>query len=108
MFYERFEALCKEKKVTPSRAVQDMGFSRSLAAKWKHTGDTPKAESLPVIAKYFGISVAELLDPNEKTASPATDGFTEKEQRFLYLLRQMDSLDQEWLEKRMMAMLESK
>lgn len=65
MFYERFEQLCKAKKVTPSRAVQDMGFSRALASKWKSTGETPKAETMLAISKYFGVNMADLLDENK-------------------------------------------
>jgi transcriptional regulator with XRE-family HTH domain len=61
MFYERFERLCRDRKISPSRAVQEIGFSRALAAKWKHTGDMPRAETLTAIAKYFGITVSELL-----------------------------------------------
>jgi transcriptional regulator with XRE-family HTH domain len=78
MFYEKFETLCKDRKITPSRAVQEMGFSRALAAKWKHTGDTPRADTLTVIAKYFGVSVAELLGEEKK---PAPEGELSEERR---------------------------
>jgi transcriptional regulator with XRE-family HTH domain len=78
MFYEKFELLCKDKKITPSRAVQEMGFSRALAAKWKHTGDTPRAETLTTIAKYFGVSVADLLGEEKK---PAPEGELSEERR---------------------------
>lgn len=78
MFYEKFETLCKDRKITPSRAVQEMGFSRALAAKWKHTGDTPRADTLTVIAKYFGVSVAYLLGEEKK---PAPEGELSEERR---------------------------
>lgn len=78
MFYEKFETLCKDRKITPSRAVQEMGFSRALAAKWKHTGDTPRADTLTVIAKYFGVSVADLLGEEKK---PAPEGELSEERR---------------------------
>lgn len=84
MFYEKFEMLCKDRKITPSRAVQEMGFSRALAAKWKHTGDTPRADTLTVIAKYFGVSVADLLgEEKEKTANPVVDGLSDYDIKML-------------------------
>jgi transcriptional regulator with XRE-family HTH domain len=55
-----------------------MGFSRALAAKWKHTGDTPRADTLTVIAKYFGVSVADLLGEEKK---PAPEGELSEERR---------------------------
>ena len=60
------------------------------------------------IADYLEISVDYLINGNEKTANPTVDGLTEREQRFLALLRQLDDLDQESIERRMLAMKESK
>ena len=88
MFYEKFETLCKDRKITPSRAVQEMGFSRALAAKWKHTGDTPRADTLTVIAKYFGVSVADLLGEEKK---PAPEGELNK----AALLKAVDTMSRE-------------
>ena len=89
MFYEKFETLCKDRKITPSRAVQEMGFSRALAAKWKHTGDTPRADTLTVIAKYFGVSVADLLG-EEKKPAPEGELGNEKIDKMNAILRRLD------------------
>lgn len=64
-------------------------------------------DKLQPIAAALGVTPAELLGI-EKTASHSADGYSEKEQRFLALLRQLDDLDQEAIERRMKAMLESK
>lgn len=69
MFYERFEQLCREKGVTPNKACVEMGYSRSLAAKWKNTGNNPRAEVLTKVADYFGITVSELLGEEKEIAS---------------------------------------
>lgn len=61
MFYNRFEALCEQKGVTPNRACLDMGLSRSIAAKWKNTGNNPRADVLAKIADYFGVTTSDLL-----------------------------------------------
>ena len=66
MFYDVFYELCKKNHVTPSKACTDMGLSRSLAAKWKNTGQNPSFEIIPKIANYFGVSTSYLLGEEEK------------------------------------------
>lgn len=38
-----------------------MGFSRSLAAKWKNEGSTPAGDTIAKIADFFGVTTDELL-----------------------------------------------
>ena len=66
MFYDRFVELCARKGVSPSRAVLDMGFSKSIITGWKK-GATPSQANLIRIADYFGKSVDE-IDQKEKPA----------------------------------------
>lgn len=61
MFYDNFCKLCEIKGVSCKRAALDMGFSNSITTKWKKTGATPNGETLAIIAKYFGVSINELL-----------------------------------------------
>lgn len=35
MFFERFLNLCKEKGLSPSKASQEIGFSKSSVTYWK-------------------------------------------------------------------------
>lgn len=65
MFYDRFRELCQQKGVSCNRAALDMGLSNATPTKWKKTGATPTVETLQLIADYFGVSTASLLD-NEK------------------------------------------
>ena len=76
MFSDRFESLCREKGVRPGKACQEMGVSRSLAAKWKSTGtEKPSADVLEKMSAYFGMSIDEIL--GKESAAPVTfDDFT--------------------------------
>ena len=76
MFSDRFEALCREKGVKPGRACQEMGVSRSLAAKWKATGtERPSADVLEKMSAYFGITIDEILG-KESAMGIGFDDFT--------------------------------
>lgn len=65
MFYDRFVELCAGKGVSPSRAVLDMGFSKSIITGWKK-GAAPSDVNLMRIANYFGISVGDLMEEQNK------------------------------------------
>ena len=61
-FYDKFLDLCNRRGVTPSRAAQEAGISRSLPSKWKKYPNTaPSTDIMKQISRYFGVSVNELL-----------------------------------------------
>ena len=66
MFYDLFIALCREKGICPSRAVEAIGMNRASAVKWKN-GTVPGGATLHKLAEYFGVSVDYLLG-NETSA----------------------------------------
>ena len=71
MFYDNFVNLCKRKKVAPSKAAIDAGFSKSLVSKWKANPNTvPTVDVLKKMSDYFGITVDELLGKEKQP----TDG----------------------------------
>lgn len=84
MFYDRFKALCENKKISPTRAAIDMGFSNSITTKWKKTGATPDGVTLAKIAEYFGITVDELFG---KEKQPADGELSDDEKAMLDLFR---------------------
>ena len=84
MFYDRFKALCENKKTSPTRAAIDMGFSNSITTKWKKTGATPDGVTLAKIAEYFGITVDELLG---KEKQPTDGELSDDEKAMLDLFR---------------------
>lgn len=62
MFYERFAALCAQRGISPSRAAEDAGLSKSTVTKWKRSPDSrPTGAVLEKLAQYFGVTVADLL-----------------------------------------------
>ena len=65
MFYDKFKQLCDVKGTTPTRAVEEMGLSRTIAVKWKKTGAVPRGKTLKIIADYFGVSESYLLSDDE-------------------------------------------
>ena len=68
MFFDIFEDLCQRKGVKPGRACSEMGFSRSLAAKWKATGtERPSADVLEKMSIYFKMSIDEILGSKKET-----------------------------------------
>lgn len=76
MLYDNFINLCKRKKIAPSKAAIDAGFSKSLVSKWKANPNTvPTVDVLKKISDYFGITVDELLgkekQPTEGELHPA-------------------------------------
>lgn len=74
MFYDRFVCLCNQKGVSPTRAALDAGISKSLVTKWKtNNAKDPSPDVLRKLAKYFNITVAELLG-EEPEKAPAESG----------------------------------
>ncbi len=73
MFYDRFKELCDKRGISCNRAALEMGLSNATPTAWKNRGLTPKADTLAVIAKYFGVTTDYLLGEESKKA-PATNG----------------------------------
>lgn len=61
-FFNKFELLCKEKGMTPTRVARDIGISQQTVSMWKKRSSTPKYETIKKIADYFDVTVEELLD----------------------------------------------
>ena len=62
MFYDKFKELCDKQGISCNKAALEMGLSNAAVPKWKKTGYTPRGDTLSKIAKYFGVSISELLD----------------------------------------------
>ncbi len=59
-FYDRFIELCKERQVSPSFVMKEIGLNKSNATFWKK-GSIPKGKTLQKLSDYFGVSVDCLL-----------------------------------------------
>jgi transcriptional regulator with XRE-family HTH domain len=105
---ERIKRLRKEKGMNAEALAEKCGLSPATIYRYEK-GDIENFgyDKLIPLAAALNVDPSYLLGV-EKTASHSADGYSEKEQRFLVLLRQLDDLDQEAIERRMKAMLESK
>lgn len=59
-FYSRFDALCKQKRMTHYQIAKECELGESMISKWKR-GKTPKIETLILLADYFSCSLDYLL-----------------------------------------------
>lgn len=90
MFLEIFERLCAEKKVSPNKALADIGMSNATYTNWKKRGSTPQGKNLQKIADYFGVTTGYLL--GEKPDTPtAEDPLTARLITLSELLSKTDS-----------------
>ena len=66
MFYDTFLYLCNQHGISPSAAVVDMGFQKSVATRWKN-GTVPRDANLMKVADYFGVTTDYLLTGEKKS-----------------------------------------
>ena len=69
MFYERYKILCMHKGVSPSKASEQIGFSKGLVSHWrtnyqKGIDVKPGMGIAKRIAEYFDVSLDYLLGHN--------------------------------------------
>lgn len=84
VFYDLYIQLCVQKGVSPSRAAEENGLSRTAVVKWKN-GSTPSGATVQKLAAYFGVTADYLMggtvpgDPVSTAQSPddiTCDDFT--------------------------------
>ena len=64
-FSEKLQALRKQKNLTQEELAEILFVSRTAISKWESGRGYPNIESLKAIAKFFGISIDELLSGEE-------------------------------------------
>lgn len=96
MFYSRFCALCKERGISPTTAVRQMGLSSGNSTYWKN-GRIPKTEVLECVAKFFGVSVDYLLGKTDVQTADKTE-ITSGDIKFALWGGDADIIDDEMLE----------
>ena len=61
--YEKFDALCTKKGVTPYRvSIDNPKISTATLTSWKKGRYTPKTDKLKILADYFGVTVDYFLE----------------------------------------------
>ena len=59
--YKKYEALRDQAKVTDYEVAKQTGIAAQTLSDWKKGTYTPKVDKLMKIAKYFGVSLEDLL-----------------------------------------------
>lgn len=67
-FNEKLQELRKQKGLTQEELAQHLYVSRTAVSKWESGRGYPSIESLKAIAKYFSVSIDELLSGDEVQA----------------------------------------
>lgn len=64
-FNEKLQELRKQKGLTQEDLAESLYVSRTAISKWESGGGYPNIDSLKAIAKFFGITIDELLSGDE-------------------------------------------
>ena len=80
-FHEKLQELRKRKGLTQEELAAYLYVSRAAVSKWESGRGYPNIDSLKAIAKFFGVTVDELLSSHE-VLSIAEEDQKEKESRF--------------------------
>ena len=109
MFYDRFKELCDKRGISCNRAALEMGLSNATPTAWKKRGLTPKADTLAVIANYFGVTTDYLLgEETEKapTGSGERDILDEVDLAFYGNYKELSEANKETLRAMARVLLE--
>ena len=84
-FHEKLQELRKQKNLTQEELAQALYVSRTAVSKWESGRGYPNIDSLKAIAKFFSVTVDELLS-GEEVLSIAEESSREKEVLFRNLV----------------------
>jgi transcriptional regulator with XRE-family HTH domain len=87
-FYEKLQALRKQKGITQEELAQALYVSRTAVSKWESGRGYPNIDSLKAIAKFYAVSIDELLSGGEAL----TIAEEEKQLRMKQLCRRVFTL----------------
>ena len=73
-FNEKLQELRKQKGMTQDELAKELYVSRTAISKWESGRGYPNIESLKAVARYFNISVDELLSSDEVLTIAEKDG----------------------------------
>ncbi|MBR5468649.1 MAG: helix-turn-helix transcriptional regulator [Firmicutes bacterium] len=84
-FNEKLQELRKQKGLTQEALAQALFVSRTAVSKWESNRGYPNIESLKAIAKFFSVTIDELLSGDEVLSIAEEDG-RQKEMHFVDLV----------------------
>ena len=80
-FNEKLQELRKQREITQEELAESLYVSRTAISKWESGRGYPNIDSLKAIAKFFGITIDELLSGDE-LLTIAEEDTKQKEKRF--------------------------
>lgn len=84
------QTVCKERKTTIAELERNCGIGNGVIKGWEKSKGTPQLHQLVAIAEYLNVPFSRIaFGTEEKTAPVSEDGFSEKEQAFMRLFRQL-------------------
>ena len=81
-FNEKLQELRKQKGITQEELAEALFVSRTAVSKWESGRGYPNIDSLKALAKFFSVTVDELLSGDELLVVAEEDN-KQKENRFL-------------------------
>ncbi len=84
-FNEKLQELRKQKGLTQEELAQQLFVSRTAVSKWESGRGYPNIDSLKQIAKFFSITIDELLS-TEQVLTIAEEDNKQKEKHFLDIM----------------------
>ena len=81
---ERIQELRKRKGLTQEELAQELFVSRTAVSKWESGRGYPNIDSLKAIAKFFGVTIDELLSGDELLTIAEKD--TEQKENYIRTL----------------------
>ena len=81
---EKLKSLRKEKNISQERLAQYLNISFQAVSKWENSSTYPDIELLPEIARFFGITVDELLGAEEIDERKLYEEYEKKAVKFYH------------------------
>lgn len=94
-FFERVEALCTEKGISPDKLCKDLGLSNATATKWRK-GAEPRNATKKAVADYFKVSIEYVSGESEQKETPTAEG-DERKKELIELFSLLDDAGQDAL-----------
>lgn len=91
MFTQRIDELLAEHEMRRADIVRGTGIGESTIRGW-YKGRIPSAESILLVAKYFGVTVEWLLT-GENESTNKNQMFTKEERKLIEIFRHLDDRD---------------
>ena len=82
MFYENLQTLCKDRGISVTKLLKELGMSSGNISKWSSKGYIPRSDTLKKFADYFDVPTDYFLSDHPESYSKSAE-LTEEEELLL-------------------------